>query len=508
MISGNTVDDRKCAFAQLQDEVYDLLVIGGGIVGAGVARDAAMRGFKAALVEKNDFASGTSGRSTRLLHGGIRYLAQGRVGLVREASVEKTVVHGIAPALSQPLAFIFPTRKNSDWSRWKLAIGVKIYDWLCGKANLGKSSTCSRVEALKLLPQLDPDGLTGAVRYYDALTNDARLVIDTLRSAANHGACLANYVRFVNAEFVGSPSGQAGAKHGTWECIAEDSQTHQQTKILAKAVVNAAGPWSHEIPNSKTSLRLTKGVHIVIDASRLPLPDAVVVTEGDRILFAIPWGERVILGTTDTDYRGPIGSPQCDPEDTQYVLDAANQSFPTANLRREDVVSMWAGLRPLVADSRGNPSDISRRHKVEMSNPGWWDVTGGKLTTYRLMAEETIDAVAKHLNASTVQCRTAKERLLPESNENAVSGILPPPVTQEVVDQCCKREWAVHLDDLMIRRTSWHYYHTDRLAIAETVVDWMADFFQWTDDTRNCELENYSKQCDGANLTSLHSVAG
>lgn len=479
-----TVDDPKCEFARMQDGAYDLLVIGGGIVGAGVARDAAMRGLRVALVEQNDFASGTSGRSTRLLHGGIRYLAQARLALVREASLEKTVVHRIAPALSQPLAFIFPARKNSGWSRWKLAIGVKVYDWLCGNANLGESSVLSRSETLEQLPQLEARDLTGAVRYYDGLTNDARLVIDTLRSAADHGANIANYVRFVDAEKIGA----------TWQCKIEQSRTKKQAVVCAKSIVNAAGPWSHKIPNSKTSLRLTKGVHLVIDASRLPLPDAVVVTQGDRILFAIPWGNRVILGTTDTDYQGPIDSPQCNKDDTQYVLNAANETFPTAELCSDDVISTWAGLRPLVADSRGNPSDISRRHKVEMSSPGWWDVTGGKLTTYRLMAEEAIDAIVSYLKLPAAPCATAVTPLLATNSDDEVSGILPPPVTPEVVAQCCHQEWTHHLEDLMIRRTSWHYYCPDRMAIATNAAAWMGQCLNWSEETRNRELASYKRR--------------
>lgn len=479
--------NRMSATALLQDAEYDLLVVGGGIVGAGVARDAALRGLRVLLVEQNDFASGTSGRSTRLLHGGIRYLAQGRVGLVREASVEKTIVHRIAPQLSEPLAFIFPTRKNSEWSRWKLAIGVKIYDWLCGlgsngSGNLGKSSVLSRGTTLQTLPQLNPERLTGAVRYYDGLTNDARLVLDTLRSAAHAGAQVMNYTSFVDA------------KHddGVWRCELQLPETGEKTEIRAKCVVNAAGPWSHKLPHSRTALRLTKGVHLVIDRGRLSVPDAVVVTEGTRILFVIPWGDRLILGTTDTDYHGRIDSPECDAEDTQYVLDAANESFPTAKLTPEDVISTWAGLRPLVADKKGNPSDISRRHEVKMSNPGWWDVTGGKLTTYRLMAEETIDSIVQFIGGSFATCQTATTPLLQAAQSDEVSSILPPTVSRKVVEQCCREEWAVHLDDLMIRRTSWRYYNPNHREIAQQVSVWMAELLDWTDADRLAELDRYT----------------
>ncbi|MEX2170298.1 MAG: glycerol-3-phosphate dehydrogenase/oxidase [Pirellulales bacterium] len=474
----------------LETGILDVLVVGGGIVGAGIARDAAMRGLRTGLVEQHDFASGTSSRSSRLLHGGIRYLAQGRVGLVREANKEKTVLREIAPHLAEPLPFIFPTRKGSPWSRWKLSIGVKLYDLLCGLRRLGRSSSLSVQKTLALLPGLSTEKLTGSVRYFDALTNDARLVLDTLRSAARHGASVHNYVRFVDAQLQGN----------VWNCKLEDPRTGRNCEASARTVVNAAGPWSDRLPNSSTKLRLTKGVHLVIERSRLPVPDAVVIAEGERILFAIPWGERVILGTTDTDYDGPLDNPPCDEADIDYILHAVNDAFPTARLERTDVLSTWAGLRPLVADPHGNPSDISRRHKVVMSHPGWWDVTGGKLTTYRLMAEETVSAIAKRLGLrGAARCRTAHVPLLENSKPDDPSSILPPPVTQENVQHFCRSEWARHLDDVMIRRSSWHYYHRDRREIAERVAAWMAGELEWSELEKRAELSRYVEQTGGEN---------
>ncbi len=473
---------------------FDLLVVGGGIVGAGVARDAAMRGLTTCLIEKQDFASGTSSRSSRLLHGGIRYLAQGKIKLVREASREKMVLHRIAPHLSDPLAFIFPTRRRSAWSLWKLGIGVKIYDLLCGGRNLGKSTVLSRRRTLGILPGLQTSKLTGAVRYFDGMTNDARLTLDTLRSASYHGASVRNYVRFVD----GHP------EKGGWRCELRNAMTEQQYEISARCVINATGPWSHNLPHSKTSLRLTKGVHLVVARSRLPVPDAVVFAEDSRILFAIPWGERVILGTTDTDYHGPIDSPRCDPADQSYVLDVVNDAFPAVGLTGEDVLSTWAGLRPLVADKHGNPSDISRRHEIKMSHPGWWDVTGGKLTSYRLMAEETVDDVGRFLKASLRPCSTATTPLLENPDTTPVSGILPPEVSQAAVEHFCEQEWAVHLDDVMIRRTSWRYYHSDHLNIARKVADWMGRLLVWSDETKKQEMLNYENLTATSQVPSPH----
>lgn len=247
----------------------------------------------------------------------------------------------------------------------------------------------------------------------------------------------------------------AHPENGRWRCDLQNTPSHKHYEICAKCVINATGPWSHDLPHSETTLRLTKGVHLVVDRSRLPVPDAVVFAEGSRILFAIPWGERVILGTTDTDYDKPIDFPHCDPEDQKYVLDVVNDAFPAVALTENDVISTWAGLRPLVADKHGKPSDISRRHEIKMSHPGWWDVTGGKLTTYRLMAEETVDEIADYLNIPLKPCRTATTPLLEQRDSVQVSGIEPPEVCQEAVEHYCQREWAVHLDDVMIRRTSW-----------------------------------------------------
>ena len=317
--------------------------------------------------------------------------------------------------------------------------------------------------------------------------------MDTLRSAEKHSATLCNYTRFVDAKYAA----------GVWECEVEQTETEQRAQLTAKCVVNAAGPWSHKIPNSHTTLRLTKGVHLVIDRVRLPVPDAVVLTEKGRILFVIPWRDRVILGTTDTDYDGDIGSPTCDPEDVQYVLDSANDAFPSAKLTTVDVRSTWAGLRPLVADKRGNPSDISRRHEVKMSNPAWWDVTGGKLTTYRLMAEETVDAIVRFLGIPKTPCMTATTPLLFDSVGKTVSGVFPPEVRPKVVEHFCGEEWARHLDDVMIRRTSWRYYHLDHMVVAEQVAGWMSQHLGWSDEERDAELARYRELIGD---TSAHVV--
>jgi glycerol-3-phosphate dehydrogenase len=255
-------------------------------------------------------------------------------------------------------------------------------------------------------------------------------------------------------------------------------------------VVNATGPWSPTLPQSSIRLRPTKGVHLVIDRGRLPVPDAVVMTDGPRILFAIPWGQRVILGTTDTDYDGPLESPRTEPDDIAYVLGIVNRTFPRAGLDRGDVRATWAGLRPLIADAQGRPSDISRAHEIHVPRPGWIDVAGGKLTTYRLIAEQVVDRALRELNVKASPCRTAKEPLLP-SPAVAHSGIVPPEPSPECVRHYCTDEWAVHLDDVMTRRTGWRYYRDDASAVAEQVAGWMAEVLGWDAARTRSELAQY-----------------
>jgi glycerol-3-phosphate dehydrogenase len=465
----------------LPHELLDVLVIGGGIVGAGVARDAAMRGLRVSLVEQHDLAFGTSGRSSRLLHGGLRYLAQGRIGLVREASREKRILHRIAPHLADPLPFVFPSYGGAGWPLWKLLAGVKLYDLLCGGRNLGPSRHLSRAQTFDLLPGLKPEGLAGAVRYFDGLTNDARLVIDTLRSAAAHGATILNYTRLEEA----SPRGQR------WTCRLACLRSYQSREIAARSIVHATGPWAEALPQSSIRLRLTKGVHLVVDRRRLPVPDAVVMTEGTRILFAILWGDRVILGTTDTDYEGRIEEVRTEPADVDYILGVANANFPSARLTPDDVLASWAGLRPLVADSRGGPSDISRAHQIRSPQPGWLDVAGGKLTTYRLIAEQVVDRLFDYLGRASPPCPTAAEPLLAPELVDGISGIIPPQPNDELIDHYCRNEWALHLDDVMLRRAGWHYYRADAPHIAQQTADRMATIFAWDETRKQAELDRY-----------------
>lgn len=473
---------RADAFTRLTDAPLDVLVVGGGIVGSGVARDAAMRGLRVGLVDQHDFAAGTSSRSSRLLHGGLRYLEQGRVGLVREASVEKKTIHRIAPHLSLPMGFIFPSYRYKGRPLWQLRIGVKIYDLLCGGQNFEPSKGFSRVKTQKMLPELETKNLNGSVRYFDALTNDARLVIDTLRSAERAGATLLNYTCFHDARRDGD----------AWVCQLEDRATGRSCQVRARTIVNATGPWADKVPHSAVKLRLSKGIHIVINRNRLDVPSAVVITQGKRILFVLPWTERVIIGTTDTDYRGAPENVAVEASDITYVLRVVNEFFPRVALRKADIISSWAGLRPLIANPDGSPSDISRAHQISCPESGWWDIAGGKLTTYRLMAEQAVDQIVKHLGVKTPRCRTGVEPLLRPEDQSPLSAIMPGPCTRESVEYYVRKEWARRLDDVLLRRSGWHYYHPSTPKAVEQVANWMAELLDWSPAQLRAELDAYN----------------
>ncbi|OAM89804.1 glycerol-3-phosphate dehydrogenase/oxidase [Termitidicoccus mucosus] len=497
-MSINITAKRQATFRRFAEKPLDLLVIGGGIVGSGVARDAAMRGLRTGLVDRYDFAYGTSSRSSRLLHGGLRYLEQGRVGLVHESSVEKKIVHAIAPHLGQPLGFIFPVYKINGRPLWQMRIGVKMYDLLCNGRNFKPSRGYTKNETLGKLPQINTAGLRGSVRYYDALTSDARLTLDTLRSAVRSGALISNYTRFTDAK----------RENGAWSCEIEDTLTGEKLALRARAILNAAGPWSEKIPHSAVKLRLTKGIHIVVDRKRVSVAEgeAVTMVEGKRILFLIPWGERLIIGTTDTDYDAKPENVRVDLEDIDYVLHTVNTTFPSVNLGRDDIISSWSGLRPLIANRDGTPSDTSRAHQIKNPVEGWWDIAGGKLTTYRLMAEQAVSQIVRHLKFAAKPCRTAKEPLLPADEAAPYSGIIPPAYGEAAVRHYVENEWAVSLADVMMRRTSWHYYLPDMPARAAEVAGWMAAAAGWPPARLAAELADYAKEAAKTYPASLTPV--
>jgi glycerol-3-phosphate dehydrogenase len=410
---------RDEALAALDSEVFDVLVIGGGVTGAGVALDAASRGLKVALVEKDDFASGTSSKSSKLIHGGLRYLQQHEYRLVYENLAERQRLLENAPHLVSPLPFLIPLFGrdgivNRSVARVYLA-ALWLYD-LTGGIRIGRRhERVSRDQALAHMPTLVADRLVAGFLYWDARADDARLTLAVIRTAVlDHGAVAANHTA-VTALLTGEDGRIQGAR------VAPDGSP--PFEIRASVVVNAAGVWSDEVRTldehaDPHSIRPAKGIHITVPNEAFPCDIAAVipVREDHRSIFVVSWGDQVYLGTTDTDYDGPLDDPSCLPEDVDYILAAAN-AVTTRPIGRSDITGLWTGLRPLLAPVEGKhaPSertaDLSRRHTVTTSGAGVVTVTGGKLTTYRKMAEDTVDAVVAVLGRRSLRCVTKDLRL-------------------------------------------------------------------------------------------------
>ncbi len=391
---------RDRAWDELASRDFAVLVIGGGIVGAGVARDAAMRGLRTALVERDDFASGTSSRSSRLIHGGLRYLEHGWLHLVFESSRERRTLMRIAPHLVRSLAFTWPVYDEARVPLWKLGAGLMVYDALALFRNLGGNHRrLVPDEVLELEPTLRRERLVGGARYFDASTNDVRLTLATLRAAASAGATIVNHaeVRLLR---------RAGV-HVTGAHVV-DHVTGKGIDVTARTVVNATGPWSDSIRRMAsaqvaTALRGTKGVHIAVPRKRVGNRGALTILSviDGRVMFVLPAGPLTIIGTTDTDYAGPLDEVRATRADVDYLLRSANEYFPLAQLEATDVIAAWAGIRPLVAGGGADPGGTSREHSIDWTAPGLLTVSGGKLTTYRSMAASVVAKIARALGVST-----------------------------------------------------------------------------------------------------------
>ena len=373
---------RTQNLATIGRETFDLLVIGGGITGAGIARDAALRGLSVALVERRDFACGTSSRSSKLIHGGVRYLALGDVGLVLEAASERRVVRRLAPHLARPMQMLVPIYSRGGYA--KLSVGLLAYDRLAKVNKDERYQMLDRDAALAREPALRAAALYGAATYYEYVTDDARLVIATIKSAAALGAVVANYAEVVG--FVTENERVVGA-------TVRDGATGAELTARARVIVNAAGPWVDEVRllfgrGEQRRLHPSKGIHVVVPHQRLPVSRIVVMQTSDkRSAFCVPHGATVYLGTTDTDYTGPLDEPQITRDDVHYLLDAANATFAVAPLSDDDVVGAWAGLRPLLHEPGKKPTELSRKDEIMVNAGGLISIAGGKLTTFRKMAE-------------------------------------------------------------------------------------------------------------------------
>jgi glycerol-3-phosphate dehydrogenase len=382
---------RNQNLKRLKSEHFDLLIIGGGITGAGVARDASMRGLKVAVIESQDFAYGTSSRSSKLVHGGIRYLENMEFKLVFEALSERSKLFEIAPHLVHPLRFMIPLFKDSRVGMFKMGLGMLLYDVLSLFQTPEMHERLDSNECLTRMPILKKEGLVGSYVYSDAYMDDDRLVHETLRAANETDACIVNYVKATKSVF----------HEGQVEAIeAYDLKSGAKFNIKCKHVVSTVGPWTDLVGDSlvndwKNLLRPTKGIHLTFSRDRLNLSSAVVMAaqESNRIVFAIPRNDMIIVGTTDTDFTGDPADAKADFADVDYLLKVTNSYFPGAHLKPEDIISSYVGVRPLVRDDAGNEGKTSREHTILKDSRGFHFVAGGKYTTYRLMSEQIVDAV-------------------------------------------------------------------------------------------------------------------
>jgi len=379
---------------EVSSSLFDLLIIGGGITGAGIALDAASRGMKAVLVERNDFASGTSSKSTKLIHGGLRYLKQFEFGLVHEVGRERAVLHKNAPHIVHAENMLLPIVERGSLGRTTTAIGLSVYDWLAGVRFSEWKQMLSKYATRKKEPLLRTDILKGGSIYKEYRTDDARLVFEVLKTAARYGALSLNYCEAKDLLYENEKI--CGAK-------VSDQIGNQQFVIRAKKVINAAGPWVdtlREKDNSKKGkkLHLTKGVHLVVPYEKLPLKQSAYFDVADgRMIFVIPRGKITYIGTTDTTYAGDIDKPTVKKEDAAYLIEAVNTMFPTIHLDVGDITSSWAGLRPLIHEEGKDPSELSRKDEIFVSPSGLISIAGGKLTGYRKMAERAVDMVSVQL---------------------------------------------------------------------------------------------------------------
>jgi glycerol-3-phosphate dehydrogenase len=490
---------RDEVWERLGQEVFDLAVIGGGINGAGVARDAALRGMSVALIERSDFASGTSSRSSKLIHGGVRYLESGDVGLVLEACRERDLLRSrLAPHLVRAQRFVFPVYADDPLSLWQLRLGLLTYDALAGFRNVERHRILSAKELAAEEPALLSEGARGGAAYYDCATDDARLTLENALAARDSGAAVMNYVEVSALD--NDSSGRLAAAR------LRDRVDARETLLRARSFVNASGPWLDSVRKlddggTPPRLKATKGVHALIERERIGNRNAVVIrgVGDDRVMFAIPWQDLTLVGTTDTFYDGAPGSVAVEREDIDYILAAANRAFPGAGLTPKDIVSAYAGLRPLVApEDESDESDVSRDDCIFESPSGMISIGGGKLTTYRRVAERVVDLSGGRTGRRAGPCRTAR-LALPlaagvEPGEVALTAPVEPAGAELAVEvsRAVEQEMAVRLDDVLLRRTQLGLRaRSGGLALADETARLMAALLGWDSGRVGEELERY-----------------
>ncbi len=536
---------RALDLERMRTTTFDLVVIGGGVTGAGVALDAASRGLRVALVEQRDFAAGTSSRSSKLFHGGLRYLEQFEFGLVTEALHERNLMlRRLCPHLTRPVSFIYPLT-HRVWERPYVGAGIALYDILAafGDNPLPRHRHLSKRSAAALAPALRADAITGGVQYWDAQVDDARHTLTVVRTAAGHGAAIASSVRAVDIH-----RGESGVE-ALDVCDLESDTTF---RISTRQIVNATGVWTDQIQDlvggSSLRVRASKGVHLVIPRDRIDAGTGLICRTPASVLFVIPWGSHWLVGTTDSDWNLDLAHPAASSTDVDYLITQANRWLEPA-LSRDDVIGVYAGLRPLLYGESESTSKLSREHAVSTVTPGLITVAGGKYTTYRVMAADAVDAVVSALGRSEVSCtenvplvgaagwdayRTRREELAASSGldlgvidhllgrfgteTHEVLDLLrqDPSLTETLpgtdvylaveVHIAAAIEGALHLDDVLTRRTRISIETADRgVSAAPVAARIMARVHGWDETTIESEIRAYRTRV-AAELDSQQAV--
>lgn len=532
---------RAQAWDQLGAEQFDVVVIGGGVVGVGAALDAATRGLKVALVEARDFASGTSSRSSKMFHGGLRYLEQLEFGLVAEALHERELsMSTLAPHLVKPLKFLFPLT-HRGWERPYMAAGFLLYDRMGGAKSVPAQKHLTRAGALRMAPGLKRNALIGGIRYYDTVVDDARHTMTVARTAAHYGAVVRTSTQVVG--FLREADRVSGVR-------VRDSETGATTEVKGHVVINATGVWTDEIQalshqRGRFRVRASKGVHIVVPRDRIVSDSAIILRTEKSVLFVIPWGNHWIIGTTDTDWNLDLAHPAATEADIDYILGHVNKVLVTP-LTHEDIDGVYAGLRPLLAGESDETSKLSREHAVARVAPGLVAIAGGKYTTYRVMGKDAVDLAAEDLPAAVASSITEKVPLVGADGYFALVnqavhlgqlyGLHPyrikhllgrygslidevlapakqsPELLQPITDApdylqaeavyAVAAEGALHLEDILARRTRISIEYTHRgVNCAEQVARLVAPILGWDDATIDREVETYRARVEAEVLS-------
>lgn len=536
--------NRTQMLQEMERGDLDLLVIGGGITGAGIAWDAASRGLKVAVVEKQDFAFGTSSRSTKLIHGGLRYLKQLEFGLVREVGRERALLYEKAPHIIEPAPMMLPIYVGGTYGKFASSLGLWMYDWLAGVKKEERRKMLSREETLEKEPLLKHDGLKGAGYYFEYLTDDARLTLEVMKTAVSLGALAVNYAKAEEFEH----------ENQRLKAVKVRDQVSGKTyRLTAREVVNATGPWVDELRRMDGSLsgkrlHLTKGVHLVVPHHRLPLRQPIYFDVPDgRMIFAIPRGDITYVGTTDTDYYGDIDSPLMTVEDRDYLLNGVNHVFPSVKLSPKDVISGNAGLRPLIHEEGKSPSELSRKDEIFESPTGLITIAGGKLTGFRKMAERVVDLVLRRLKKkegrSFIPCRTDQialsgckdlgpegfkrfceewRRRLTEKGMDPKEAVRwihlygldieavweraeenPDRFLRAQVEHAVAEEMTVNVTDFLIRRTGDLFFYREHCErVLDDVVSAMAEINGWDKETTERQRAAMEKELKQSHPTA------